>query len=187
MSLPLKIIEKYYRPGSKAYRLLLEHGEAVKKKALEIAEKVSDLKPDIGFIKEASLLHDIGIIYTNSPLLGCYGREPYVAHGYLGRRLLEEEGLPLHGLVAERHVGAGITEKDIKEKGLPLPLRDMIPMSLEEKIVCVADKFFSKNRDCHTVEKPLAVVIEEVSRYGKEKVEFFMSLLKELRLIDGHS
>jgi uncharacterized protein len=66
-------------------------------------------------------------------------------------------------------------------------MRDMIPMSLEEKIVCVADKFFSKNRDCHTVEKPLAVVIEEVSRYGKEKVEFFMSLLKELRLIDGHS
>ncbi len=184
MSLPLKIIEKYYRPGSNAYRLLLEHGEAVKRKALEIAEKVSDLRPDIEFIKEASMLHDIGIIYTNSPALGCYGEEPYIAHGYLGRRLLEKEGLALHGLVAERHVGAGITEKDIIEKGLPLPLRDMIPVSLEEKIICVADKFFSKNRDYHTEEKPLSVVIEEISRYGEERLAFFMSLLKELRLID---
>jgi len=184
MSFQLKIIEKYYRPDSTACRLLLEHGEAVKRKALEIAEKVSDLGPDVEFIKEASMLHDIGIIYTNSPGLGCYGKEPYIAHGYLGRRLLEEEGLPLHGLVAERHVGAGITKKDIKEKGLPLPLRDMIPVSLEEKIICVADKFFSKNRNYHTKEKPLSLVIDEVSRYGEERLAFFMSLLKELRLMD---
>lgn len=144
MADPLKIIKKYYEPHPLAFRLLVEHGEAVKRKALEIAERLKDRNPDIDFIIEASMLHDIGMIHTHSPLLGCYGKRPYICHGYLGRLMLEQEGLPLHGLVAERHVGTGITIEDIKKKSLPLPLRDMVPESLEEKIICVADKFFSK-------------------------------------------
>lgn len=184
MTDPLKIIKKYYDPHSLAFRLLVEHGEAVKRKALEIASGLKDREPDIDFIIEASMLHDIGIIHTNSPMLGCHGREPYICHGYLGRQMLEEEGLLLHSLVAERHVGAGITIEDIKKKSLPLPLRDMVPESLEEKIICVADKFFSKNRKTHTEEKPLKVVLEEIAGYGEDKLRFFEQLLEELRLKD---
>ncbi len=182
MTDPIKIIKKYYKPDSLAFRLLVEHGAAVKRKALEIASGLKDRNPDIDFIIEASILHDIGIIHTNSPLLGCYGREPYICHGYLGRQLLEEEGLLRHSLVAERHIGAGITIEDIKKKSLPLPLRDMVPESLEEKIICVADKFFSKNRKTHTEEKPLKVVLEEIAGYGEDKLRFFEQLLEELRL-----
>ncbi len=184
MADPLKIIKRYYRPDSLAFRLLVEHGEAVMKKALLIAEGLKDRNPDIDFIIEASMLHDIGIIQTDSPMLGCYGKEPYVCHGYLGRKILEEEGLLLHGLVAERHVGVGITIEDIKKKSLPLPLRDMVPQSLEEKVICVADKFFSKNRKSHAEEKPLRIVLEEIAKYGEEKLIFFKELLKELRLKD---
>ncbi len=184
MADPLKIIERYYKPHSTAWRVLIEHGEAVRRKALEIADLVSHLKPDRDFISEASMLHDIGIIYTDSPMLGCYGKEPYIAHGYIGRRMLEEEGLLRHALIAERHVGAGITVKDILQKGLPLPVRDMVPQSLEEKIICVADKFFSKNRGLHTEPKPLSVILEEISRYGEERLRFFLELLQELRLKD---
>lgn len=180
----LKIIKKFYPPHSLAFRLLTEHGEAVMKKALQIAERLKDQKPDIDFIIEAAMLHDIGIIQTDSPLLGCYGKKPYICHGYIGRQMLEMEGLPLHALVAERHVGAGITINDIKKKGLPLPLRNMVPETLEEKIICVADKFFSKNKKNHTEEKPLEVVLEEIKRYGEERLLFFEKLLKELRLRD---
>lgn len=183
MAEPLKIIKRYYNPSGLAFKLLIEHGEAVKNKALKIAENLKDKNPNIDFIIEASLLHDIGMIFTDSPLLGCYGKEPYICHGYLGRKLLEREGLPLHGLVAERHVGAGITIEDIKKKGLPLPLRDMVPESLEEKIICVADKFFSKKRKNYIDEKPLELVLEEIGRYGEEKGRFFEALLKELRLM----
>ncbi|MFN3739347.1 MAG: HD domain-containing protein [Thermodesulfovibrionales bacterium] len=182
MADPLKVIKRYYSPDSLAFRLLVEHGEAVKRKALEIAEGLKDRNPDIDFIIEASMLHDIGIIQTRSPLLGCYGKKPYICHGYLGRQILENEGLLRHSLVAERHVGAGITIEDIKKKSLPLPLRDMVPESLEEKIICVADKFFSKNRKAHTEEKPLEVVLKEIAGYGEEKLSFFKELLKELRL-----
>lgn len=179
----IKIIERFYEPSSKAYRLLLEHGRVVAEKALEIAENVKDLNPDFSFIEEASIGHDIGIIRTNSPILGCHGSAPYICHGYIGRAMLEEAGLPMHGLVAERHIGAGLTVQDIIKKSLPLPLRDMVPVTLEEKIICVADKFFSKNREPHTKEKPLEVVIEEMSRYGEDKLRFFISMLKELRLM----
>ena len=40
---PIKIIEKYYNPESKAYHLLVHHSKMVTEKALEIAKKVEYL------------------------------------------------------------------------------------------------------------------------------------------------
>jgi uncharacterized protein len=91
---PIKIIETYYNPKSEAHRILIAHGEAVAKKALELAERVKDLNPDLGFIKEAAMLHDMGIFLTSAPKIDCHGDKPYIAHGYLGRELLVGEGLP---------------------------------------------------------------------------------------------
>lgn len=102
---PIKIIQKFYKIDSKAYNLLVPHSEAVARKALETARKVPHLNPDLKFIEEAAMLHDIGIFLTNDPGLGCFGDKPYICHGYLGRELLEKEGFPKHALVCERHVG----------------------------------------------------------------------------------
>jgi len=38
--IPLKIIEKYYSPESKAYQFLMHHSKMVAEKALRIAKKV---------------------------------------------------------------------------------------------------------------------------------------------------
>ncbi len=46
------------------------------------------------------------------------------------------EGLERHALVAERHIGLGITREEIIRQQLPLPRRDMLCESLEEKIIC---------------------------------------------------
>lgn len=170
---PIDIIQKYYDPDSKAYLFLIRHGRLVAKKALEIADRVRHLNPDITFIEEAALLHDIGIMYIDAPKLGCFGYHEYICHGYLGRELLEREGLPRHALVCERHVGVGITKEDISSNKLPVPDRDMMPVSIEEKIICLADKFFSKTEHDLMHEKPLEKVREILAGYGEAKLKVF--------------
>jgi uncharacterized protein len=170
---PISIIKKYYESDSQAYFFLIEHSKAVARKALEVAQRMSDLNPDLGFIEEAALLHDIGIFNTNLPKIGCFGTHPYISHGYLGQELLEKEGLIAHALVCERHVGIGLTVKDIEDNSFPLPRRDMIPLSLEEQIICFADKFYSKDKSSLTVARPIAEVRAMVIRYGNDKLKQF--------------
>jgi len=142
---PLTIIARYYNPGSRLHTALVNHSRLVAEKSLEIARSLSQT-PDLDFIENAAMLHDIGIFKTSAPAIGCRGKHPYICHGYLGRDLLDQEGLPkAFGRVAERHTGAGITLDNILKANLPLPHRDMVPTTLEEKIICCADKFFSKN------------------------------------------
>lgn len=170
---PIDIIGKYYDLESKSYHYLLQHSRLVARKALELAARVGHLKPDIDFIKEAAMLHDIGIFLTNAPKIGCYGYREYVCHGYIGRELLEREGLLKHALVCERHVGMGITVGNIRDNNLPLPERDMVPESIEEKIICFADKFFSKSEHELLHEKDLERVRAIVRGYGEDKLRIF--------------
>jgi uncharacterized protein len=178
----LELIRKYYDPGSKAYEVLVHHSRLVAGKAVEIARAVAHLSPDVTFTEEAAMLHDIGIFYADAPKLGCFGRNDYLCHGYLGRELLEREGLPRHALVCERHVGMGITLQEIKDNRLPLPLRDMMPLSIEEKIICFADKFFSKGAHELLHEKTIEEVREMIARYGREKLAIFDELVKLFRV-----
>ena len=170
---PVAIIAKHYKRDSEAGRILLAHGEKVAEKALAAAGHVSHLKPDIEFIRQAALLHDIGMLFTAAPSLGCTGTYPYVCHGVLGRALLEAEGLKRHALVCERHVGVGITPEDIRRQGLPLPIRDMQPVSIEEQIICYADKFFSKNGAGSGQEKTVNEIMQKLVLYGTQKVQRF--------------
>jgi uncharacterized protein len=176
---PLAIISKYYEPGSTAHMILVAHSRAVAQKSLEIAGRLGYGRPDTAFIEDAAMLHDIGIFMTQEPDIGCQGDKPYVCHGYLGRELLEKEGLPKHALVCERHVGIGISIDDIDRGGLPLPRRDMLPLTIEEKIICFADKFFSKRPDSLHREKPLIEVRNSIAKYGPDKLKKFdkMSVL----------
>lgn len=171
---PITLISKHYHPGSKAYELLVVHSQQVAEKAVKIATKLTGYDLDAGFVEEAAMLHDIGIFLTNAPSLGCNGPHPYLKHGHLGYKLLEKEGLPKHALVCERHVGAGITSKDVLDHKLPLPAKDMLPLSLEEKIICYADKFFSKSNATPPQEKTLDQVTSELKNYGIDQVDRFL-------------
>lgn len=170
---PLEIISKYFEPRSTSYMILVGHSRAVVQKSLEIAGRLGYGRPDTEFIREAAMLHDIGIFMTMAPEIGCFGDRQYICHGYLGRELLEKEGLPKYALVCERHVGVGITRDDIDGKGLPLPRRDMLPLTIEEKIICYADKFFSKRPDSLGRERPLEEVRKSIARYGADKLKKF--------------
>lgn len=136
---PIDILAEYYKPGSKAFNILVAHGEQVARKALAAAERACHLKPDLEFIENAAMLHDIGILETDTPQLGCRGNHPYICHGILGRMMLESCGVPAYGLICERHIGVGISAEDVRQQNLPLPARDMVPVSIEERVICYAE------------------------------------------------
>lgn len=168
---PLDIIYQYYRPESALTKKLIMHSRAVRDKALAIARGSANAKPDLKLIAEAAMLHDIGIIKTFAGRIGCNGKLPYICHGVEGRKMLERLGLPLHAMVCERHVGVGITIRDIQTHRLPLPVRDMVPVTLEETIICYADKFFSKTNGIQ--EKSIDAVMAQLMPYGPHKVRRF--------------
>ncbi|MBW2603042.1 MAG: phosphohydrolase [Deltaproteobacteria bacterium] len=175
---PLEIITEFYEPGSESFQILVKHGQQVANKAIDVAKRVPHLKPNLNFINEAAMLHDVGIFETNTPELGCSGKHPYVCHGYLGREILEKKGWSRHALVCERHVGVGITAEEIKSNNLSLPQRDMVPISIEEQIICFADKFFSKNGEMDSCEKSVEDILNTLQRYGPEKIIRFQKWMQ---------
>ena len=140
--IPVDIIKKYYQKESDLFNILLEHSFSVADKALYIAQQHPEMELDRKFIYEAAMLHDIGIFKTNAPDIYCFGEYPYLCHGFLGSDLLKDEGFPLHALVCERHTGTGLSLENIVKNDLPVPHRDMLPVSLEEQLICFADKFY---------------------------------------------
>jgi uncharacterized protein len=173
----IKIIEKYYPPGTSGYKIYFPHCSAVTELALKIARLHPGLKADEDIIACGGMLHDIGIFYTNAPEIGCYGDLPYLAHGYMGRELLEKEGLAHIAPVCERHIGVGISLEDIVTGNLPLPLREMTPQTIEEKIICYADKFYSKSASNLLQPKPFEKVKKSISKYGPEKWQVFEEMM----------
>lgn len=168
---PIEIIEKYYQKDSELYETLMIHSRAVQKKALEIVQLNPHLEVDKQFIEEAALLHDIGVFMTDAPRIFCRGTYPYIAHGYLGADLLRQEGYPKHALVCERHTGCGLSFWMIKSRKLPVPARKMMPISLEEQIICFADKFYSKTH--LNEELPLQKIRKKMLRFSKSSLKRF--------------
>jgi uncharacterized protein len=169
--LPIDIIEKYYNRDSELYKILIQHSCSVSDKALEIAKNHPELGLDEQFIYEAAMIHDIGIFKTDAPDILCFGTYPYICHGYFGSEIMKKEGYPKHALVCERHTGTGISKEQIIKFNYPIPERDMIPMSMEEKLVCFSDKFYSKTKFGR--EKSIEKIRKNLSKYGEASVRQF--------------
>ena len=170
------IFKKYYPDGEPLSQLVWQHSEQVARLADAIARAHPELPIEKHFLYEAAMLHDIGVFRTYAPAILCMGNENYMRHGIIGAEILKAEGLPRHALVCERHIGVGLTVDDIVRQQLPLPHRDMLPVTLEEKLVCYADNFFSKS---HPLEKKtFDAVRQSCSRYGVENLRRFDELAR---------
>ena len=167
----LAIINKYYPEDNELKHILLVHSRSVADKALWIADRHPELELDRTFLEEAALLHDIGVFLTDAPGIHCHGTHPYICHGYLGSELLRKEGYLKHALVCERHTGAGLSLKSIVERDLPVPHREMLPVLLEEQVICFADKFFSKTR--LDEEKSMERALKSLVKFGEEGLARF--------------
>lgn len=180
------IIDRFYPEGLRLRDIYMRHCRSVADFALEIAANKGIELPEL---EAAAMLHDIGILMTDAPSIGCYGREPYIRHGILGARLLHElksendsqkacDWLEKMARVAERHTGAGISPEDIVAQKLPLdPSVNYMPESVLERLVCYADKFYSKSGSPRR--KSLDEVKASMLRISPSTFERFMRLHEE--------
>ena len=126
---------------------IVSHCQAVAMAAKIVADELErqGRAVDESAIVAGALLHDIG-----------RSRIQTVRHGVEGAEILAGEGVDQKVVeIVRRHVGAGISPEEAKTLGLPD--FDYIPRSLEERIVCFADKMV----DADTV-RPFG---EEVRRF----------------------
>ena len=108
---------------------VVEHCLAVSDYAYELALAIKNngYDVDVELVRLGGLLHDIGRSKTHG-----------IDHGVVGAEILRELGFDERlALIAERHIGAGITKEEAIELGLPP--KDYLPVTLEEKIVAHAD------------------------------------------------
>ena len=123
------------------------------------------------------MLHDIGIFKCDAAGIQCFGTEPYICHGRIGAELLRSEGFPRHARVCERHTGAGITKAQIIAQNLPLPQQDFLPETMEEKVICYADKFFSKSHPER--ERTVEETVKSLEKFGDKGVEIFRKWVEQ--------
>lgn len=172
---PEQVIAQFYDRGSKLWDILVTHSTCVADLAVEIVSAHPELRTDRQFVYEAAMLHDIGVIGTDAPDIFCYGDKPYICHGTIGAEMLRSLRLPQHALVAERHTGSGLSLAYILANNLPLPHRELLPVSVEEKIVCYADKFYSKSKNL-TKRKSFERALRSCAKYGDDSRDRFLAM-----------
>lgn len=177
-------ILRKYAPSEYSFEIVLRHSLEVLSKSIEIVSKKGLYgEVDFDLIISGAILHDIGA-------LGFIERKKedddfakkgvtevelpdYICHGIIGASILEKEGLEHEALIAKRHTGAGLTKEEIVANGWDMPHEDFLPISLEEKIICYADKFSSKTPgkkdDLETIER-------EFAGYGEGPLKRFLDL-----------
>ena len=196
---PYDIIYHFYPNDTALRRLLILHSEKVRDKAFSILETARQnnsftglLSIDEQLVNDGALLHDIGIGRTYGPGIHCEGSEPYICHGIIGARMLrdlidgnhcsffsvEPERMEQIARICERHTGAGLSVRDIVNQNLPItPPRDLVPETLEEKLVCLADKFYSKSGD-PSKEKDFERVKRSMMKFGADSTARFEELCR---------
>ena len=145
---------------------VINHCIAVRDIAVKIAKKTD---ANIELVEAGSLLHDIG----RSKIHGLH-------HAIEGVKIAKKLDLDESIIkIIERHIGAGILSEDTKKLGLPV--KDYMPVSLEEKIVCHADNLVNGSK-----RQPVEIEVEKALTKGlKDYAIRLVNLHKELSEICG--
>lgn len=130
------------------------HSLKVAEKALVIAEEITKMKVNLNLIEIGALLHDIGRSKTHG-----------FKHALIGGKILRERGFSEKlARICETHILGGLDKEDAKAVGLPE--RDFLPNSIEEKIICLADKHMAGTRDVSVEQRFNRWFL----KYGKTKI-----------------
>lgn len=122
----LELLRKHKTPER-----VIAHAQAV---AGLVKRLMTGLKIDERVVIAGALLHDIGRSKTQGP-----------GHGVESAKILRGHGVDEKvARIAETHVGAGIPEREAVELGFPA--KDYLPSTLEEMLVCYADKLMAGDR-----------------------------------------
>jgi uncharacterized protein len=183
------IIDYYYdgngnengNENAKAKEILLIHSRQVAEKAVSIVDAHPEWKLDRDFVYAAAMLHDIGIIRCDAPGIHCHGTEPYIRHGVIGATLLTSlKGRNLTAANPKSPFKAdleGLSRVCARHTGTGLP--GLEPETLEEQIICYADKFFSKTK--LDKEKTFDEACRSLMKFGEKGVRKFEAWHKKFQ------
>ena len=145
---------------------VINHCIAVRDIAVKIAKKAN---ANIELVEAGSLLHDIGRSKTHG-----------IHHAIEGVKIAKKLDLDESIIrIIERHIGAGLLSEDTKKLGLPV--KDYMPVSLEEKIVCHADNLVNGSK-----RQPVEIEVEKALTKGfKDYAIRLVNLHKELSELCG--
>jgi len=145
---------------------VINHCKAVRDIAVKIAKNTD---ADINLVESSALLHDIGRSKTHD-----------LFHAIEGAKIARKLGLSNKIIkIIEKHIGAGLTSEEAKKLGLPV--KDYIPETLEEKIVCHADNLI----EC-CKKQPIELEVEGAIKDGNNDYAIrLVQLHKELSDLCG--
>jgi len=152
---------------------VVEHCKHVAAFAVRIAYACQKKQPNLNIrlVEISALLHDIGRSRTHS-----------VNHALEGGKIARKFGLPLSIVHAiERHAGGGIPREEARALGWPV--RDFVPKTLEEKIVCYADKRV-EGRRMVPIEKTVKAYANDLGR-NHPAIERIWALHYEIMALAG--
>lgn len=169
-------LHQTYAPTNNVRESVWAHSQIVSQIALDLADKIPSL--DAGLVQRGALLHDIGV-YALFEEGTADMSQPYITHGVRGYELLKDEGFD-ESLCrfALLHTGVGITKEDVQRQSLPIPARDYVAETDEERLVMYADKFHSKKTP-PTFNSAKWYRDYLMTNFGEQKVHTFDELVHE--------
>ncbi|MDG6926449.1 MAG: HDIG domain-containing protein [Nitrososphaerota archaeon] len=143
---------------------IIQHCRAVARVSMVLSDALAARGKSIDSkaVLAGALLHDIGRSRTNE-----------VGHGWVGAKILEEEGVDAVVVeIVRRHVGAGISAEEAPSLGFPEG--DYVPRTMEQVVVCFADKMISSDRA-----RPFDEEVKRFERKGHD-VERLLGLRRRM-------
>jgi uncharacterized protein len=175
-------LHEKYAPHQAAFDIVWSHSQITAGLASELIT-TNNLNVDTRLVQAAAMLHDIGY-YPLFDHSGYVPREKIITHGVTGAELLRREHLDeAICRIAERHTGVGLTKHAIIDEKLPLPARDLVAKTPEERLVMYADKFHSKAIGAHQNHDSLgwfnspATYLAYTSRFHVDNTKYFRELV----------
>ncbi|MDG7016038.1 MAG: HDIG domain-containing protein [Nitrososphaerota archaeon] len=163
---------------------IITHCQTVAKVAVILTEELEwrGVGVDAKAVVAAALLHDIG-----------RSRVQTVMHGAEGSEIIEREGVDRRVVeIVRKHVGAGISPDEADKLGMPK--LDYVPGTLEERLVCFADKMVDSDSvrpfdgevrrfvtKKHDVARLLALERGMREELGTDPSQFVLDKIKESR------
>lgn len=130
------------------------HSLKVAEKALELAYQIKKAEVNLDLVEIGALLHDIGRAKTHG-----------FKHAIIGGEILRDRGYPSSlSRICETHILGGLDKEDARL--LNLPEREYLPVSIEEKIICLADKLTAGSKEV-TIDQRFQ---KWFTKYGKTKI-----------------
>jgi uncharacterized protein len=138
-------LHRRYAVNDKVFKIVYEHCQIIAEIASWCVAK-NKLAVNEEILTAGCLLHDIGTYALFNEDAKITNRHNYLQHTILGAALLREEGFDERlSAMVRTHGLMGLSEQEITANGFGMPRTDYLPVTLEARLLCYADRFHSKH------------------------------------------